>query len=1100
MPSPVADSAERLEALDPLRSFCVTAPAGSGKTELLIQRYLTLLARVELPQEVLAITFTRKAAAEMRSRIGDALALAESGERPGDDHAAMTFDLARGVLAADSERDWNLRANPSQLNIRTIDGFCGALTRQMPVLSKFGGPIAAVDDAWPYYREATHGLLEQLELKGPGAGDLATLLLLFDNNWSRLEDLLVAMLACRDQWLVTMGTGLDREQAQFAIERSLVVLCTETLSGLDEALQPWRSELEPLWRYARDNLGESGEFQWPGHDTGDVVRWQSLANILLTQKDTWRVAVDKRCGFPAGKGEAADRKQAMADVLTAMAGQVGLLELLREVRHLPTSEPGDAHWENVLACSRLLPLLAAQLLVVFQQHGIVDHTQVSLAALEALGDDEQPTELALSLDYRLKHILVDEFQDTAVNQFELVRRLTRGWAEHNADNPEAARTLFIVGDGMQSIYGFRDADVGLFIRAKQQGFDALALEPLTLKTNFRSRAGVVNWVNRSFAEAFPAADNIQRGEIAFSPAVAFQEGDDDGAVQVVTCDDERVEAGWLAERIREGMDDPDCESIAVLVRRKADLVPLVAVLKSRGIQWQAQEIDALSDSMVVRDLENLCRALHNPLDRVAWLALLRAPWCGLPNPDLLAFARESVASTPRALLETGRVPDSVSEDGRRRLAGLRSALLEIMAQRERLPLRDWIEFAWLRLNGPHCVEDSAQLEDAEAFFNMLSVLEAEKENYDPARLGQHIDKLFARSSASDSKLQLMTLHKAKGLEFDWVFIPNLGHTARGETRPLLLWDEYHAAAGESCFMLAMNDDTQDSASTLYDYLYEQRKNKRRRESTRLLYVGATRAVQRLWLSANLARDEEGGLKPPGNGSLLSTIWPGVESQLQAVEPDTITDASAELTQQDSGLLRLATPLEADIAEAVAAEPNIPEWGSDHFATAVGNLIHLTLERLSERALPDSFETADFESWWRRELRRAGVAESSLEPAVERASSSLSNVLADERGRWLLSPKRESAASELALSCLLPDGRLGEFVIDRTFIADGVRWVVDYKSSVPDSTQSLRDFLAAEEARYRPQLENYARLLAATDDRPVRCALYFTALPHWHELT
>ena len=99
----------------------------------------------------------------------------------------------------------------------------------------------------------------------------------------------------------------------------------------------------------------------------------------------------------------------------------------------------------------------------------------------------------------------------------------------------------------------------------------------------------------------------------------------------------------------------------------------------------------------------------------------------------------------------------------------------------------------------------------------------------------------------------------------------------------------------------------------------------------------------------------------------------------------------------------------------------------------------------------------------------------------------------------MSPDRELAASEYPLSCLLPDGRLGEYLIDRTFIADGERWVVDYKSALPDSSQSLEDFLGAEEARYRPQLENYARLFQAVDDRPVRCALYFTALPYWHEL-
>ena len=197
----VIDLAERSLALDPGTSFCVTAPAGSGKTELLIQRYLKLLARVEQAQEVLAITFTRKAAAEMRSRVGDALELAATGERPADAHAAITYDLAREVLERDGELGWQIRQSSSQLNIRTIDGFCGTLTRQMLVLSRFGGPVAAVDDADPYYREATRALLEELDRGGAVADDLATVLLHFNNDWSRLEALLISMLRSRDQYL-----------------------------------------------------------------------------------------------------------------------------------------------------------------------------------------------------------------------------------------------------------------------------------------------------------------------------------------------------------------------------------------------------------------------------------------------------------------------------------------------------------------------------------------------------------------------------------------------------------------------------------------------------------------------------------------------------------------------------------------------------------------------------------------------------------------------------------------------------------------------------------------------------------------------------------
>ncbi|MDH3318049.1 MAG: UvrD-helicase domain-containing protein, partial [Gammaproteobacteria bacterium] len=150
----VADDAEvRREALDATRSFIVQAPAGSGKTGLLIQRYLALLATVEAPEEVVAITFTRKATAEMRGRVLKALEDAD-GPAPSDAHAQRTFELARGVARRDDARGWNICANPARLRIHTIDGLCARLARQMPWLSRFGGEAQPVEDAGVYYRQA----------------------------------------------------------------------------------------------------------------------------------------------------------------------------------------------------------------------------------------------------------------------------------------------------------------------------------------------------------------------------------------------------------------------------------------------------------------------------------------------------------------------------------------------------------------------------------------------------------------------------------------------------------------------------------------------------------------------------------------------------------------------------------------------------------------------------------------------------------------------------------------------------------------------------------------------------------------------------------
>ena len=125
-------------------------------------------------------------------------------------------------------------------------------------------------------------------------------------------------------------------------------------------------------------------------------------------------------------------------------------------------------------------MLVAQLQVVFKERGSVDFSAISLAALTALGTDDAPTDLALYFDVKLRHILVDEFQDTSITQHNLLRKLTAGWETNDG------RSLFVVGDPMQSIYRFRQAEVGLFLQSQLQGIGNIQLKPLQLTVNFRS--------------------------------------------------------------------------------------------------------------------------------------------------------------------------------------------------------------------------------------------------------------------------------------------------------------------------------------------------------------------------------------------------------------------------------------------------------------------------------------------------------------------------------------------------------------------------------------------------------------------------------------
>ena len=160
----------------------------------------------------------------------------------------------------------------------------------------------------------------------------------------------------------------------------------------------------------------------------------------------------------------------------------------------------------------VLTLAVAELQLVFRERGRVDFAELSIRASDALGQVDQPEDLALALGASIRHFLVDEFQDTSYTQFELIKKLTNGW------DPGDGRTLFLVGDPMQSIYRFRQADVSLFLKARREGIGAIQFEPLTLSVNFRSLPGIVEWVNRTFELILPASDDIDSGAVAYSQA------------------------------------------------------------------------------------------------------------------------------------------------------------------------------------------------------------------------------------------------------------------------------------------------------------------------------------------------------------------------------------------------------------------------------------------------------------------------------------------------------------------------------------------------------------------------------------------------------
>ena len=1105
------DAAARRAALDVGASCIVRAPAGSGKTELLTQRYLALLATVDEPEEIIAITFTRKAAAEMRARIVDALERA-AGPAPDAAHERVTWELGRHAAARDAERGWRLSRHPARMRIQTIDSLNAELTRQMPLLARFGAQPRVTEEPETLYEEAARRTLRLLE-EGDAAQSaaMAGLARHLDGDLPRIHGLLTGMLPRRDQWLRHMHAGAAPERAELA--SALQREAAAHLARLRDAFPPrYRAEVVELAALAAKNLRAqalsspitacAGLAELPAPDAGALPQWRGIVELLLTRdqkKAIWRRKVDKNTGFPPDE---ADAKTRMTELLQRFAGEEDLLKLLHAARRLPQPDYADAQWQVLLALLQLLPLAVAELKLVFGERGEVDFTEVALSALTALGEPEAPTDLALALDYRIRHLLVDEFQDTSVNQFALVEKLTLGWQAGDG------RTLFLVGDPAQSIYRFREAEVGLFLRAWEQGLGGLPLKPLTLHANFRSQAGLVDWYNRALPRIFPARADVDNGAVPYSDSAA-QRAAAGPAVMVHPLVDTGPgdEAELVCRLIAEARQRDPQARIAVLARAKKHLARSVRLLRQRGLHFQAVEVESLAEQPVVLDLLAITRALNHGADRSAWLAVLRAPWCGLSLEALHALAGPEDALIPDRLRAAGGGADP-------RLLRTREVLLEAYDARGRGGLRRQVESAWLKLGGPAALASNEALADAEAYLELLEGLDDGGILASVARLEQRLQRLFARPDPeADDGLQLMTVHKAKGLEFDVVIVPGLHYGTRGGDKALLLWLERPRAEGETDLLLAPLNATGSGKDPVYEWVTELRHQQERLESARLLYVAVTRARETLHLIGNTTtkyKDGELLLSPPGPASLLGLLWPVLEADFKrAFESHRPSAPKAAETAPTERFTRFATDwkipepaaaVQWAASAVLAREEPVPEfeWVGETLRH-VGTVVHRLLQRMAVEGAAgwDVARVRAAAPALRRMLAEAGVREQELDTALADVMQAAENTLADERGRWLLSDRHAEARGEYALSAMR-DGRLETGIIDRTFVdADGVRWIVDYKTSRHHGGD-VDVFLEQERARYAPQLERYAALMGGLETRRVRVALYFPLLQRFLE--
>ncbi|HIC7357247.1 TPA: UvrD-helicase domain-containing protein [Legionella pneumophila] len=1066
---PLIDSAQRSQATDPTESFIVQAPAGSGKTEILTQRFLRLLSTVRSPEQIIALTFTRKAASEMRERIVQALHMAASNQPAVSAHQQSTLNFAKQALQRSEQYHWDLLEQPNRLKIITIDSLCQSINRAIPLLEKQVAYSDISETPDSHYIRAARCCIQYAIATPEYQEAIKILLLHVDNKQERLIQLFQALLSQRDQWLPTLF--LAREQEKSTFEQALRLIEQHELSHLRNSLpSDLAQELVLLSREVAtiENKPDSPRFilrEWYEFQKCDQQIAGALGKLLLTNDNQLRKTFDHHVGLfkkDCTSNEYTRIKTSSSDLLARLKDCPDFLDALLKVNQLPTPEYDKEQWDVLQALFLLLPLLVGHLQVSFGEHNEVDFTAISQQALAALGDLDNPTDLALYLDHSIHHLLVDEFQDTSITQFELLTRLVQGWV------PGEGKTLFLVGDPMQSIYRFRQAEVGLFFQAKEHGIGPVRLKSLELRCNFRSTEIIVNWVNHHFSKIFSQQVDIESGAVSFHPSVHVIEKNESSTIQAMQFKNCEHEARHLIEIINNELNSNPEQTIAVLVRTRSQLPEIINLLRQNNIPYQGTDIDLLANLVHLRDVWSLAHALLFPGNRLSWLSVLHSPYVGLGLSDIHCIAQyNSRKSIYHNLLHLDKIQD-ISEEGRIRTNFFIQVMSQALLCRSHSRLSDWIADTLKNLHVEKIL-DKTQLNDLEQLWMLLDQYEKEARIPDMNEFLNEFNKLYAQQTAP-SRLQIMTIHKSKGLEFDTVILPGLGAQASRGDSPMLRWlnlpTQHH---GNLLLVSPIKSANQDNCP-LYDYLDQLDEEKSAYEAQRLLYVAVTRAKSRLYLLDHSVK------------SYKSSFRQLLKHQEFIADPDEIQQEEQEFSLPKLVKLPIEYYQKDTACSIQSQESTCPEISSG-IPRLIGIVSHQLLQWICDRHP----QTINHVPWnlVHNELKKSGLNQQAQQTALSMIKSQISQMYQNEIGLWILS-KHENEQNEYEL-LVEHENKLVTRIIDRTFIENGTQWIIDFKTGKED-INTLQ--------QHRQQLNEYGRYLSDYTKFPIRCGLYYLANGHW----
>jgi ATP-dependent helicase/nuclease subunit A len=847
------DDSAREFAVDPQQNVVLEASAGTGKTSVLVWRYINLLKAGVDPGNILAITFTRKAAAEMRERIIRELKGAA---------ARSEFDRAR----------WNdVRDRLGEIAISTIDAFCLSLLREFPLEADLDPGFEMADET-EVPRLVDEALDRSLRIfAGLAKQEPDVALVLAQLGVSRTREGLALLL---DRRLVAWN-ALDRFLTQGPADLTAEIVCRRAATALQDAL---RAVPDGLVRFLADGPVDHPRFQ-------------------LIVRDLDRLADLERAGDARIRG-VLDRVGSHFLTAEGKARKSGAIPPYKGERDYPSAEAAKRHRtavfhvaphvERVLAAftrdlnvvlargiKRMFAIALAQYRKALDDRSVLDFSDVLQRALDLLRQMDEFSQSRFRLESRYHHVLVDEFQDTSRAQWELVSLLIQSWGEGLglATHP----SIFIVGDRKQSIYRFRDAEVAVLKEAGRyiDGLRPAGNSRRSISRSFRALPELLEFVNELFGEM--SQPGVRPDEFTYTDSDRFPVDvapDRRGPVLglAVAEDSEACAAAVAHEVVRILRDETVRDrqtgvarparpgDIAILFRSRTSHREFEKALGLRGIPTYVYKGLGFFDADEIKDVSALLRYLAEPGSDLRAAAFLRSRFVRLSDAALARLGPRLAAAITDA-----RPPDSVAAlDGedRRVLEYVRRRSGEWLAQVDRVPPADLIEqllpataYAY-ELRGPRRQQAWENLKKIRGLVRRI-----QNRGYATlARIADHIDSLTAGDESNAviealDAVNLMTVHASKGLEFPVVFVVNMARGASGPPHPIRVVVD--GEGGRPSVSIGPFVSETDEAE----------REREKQETRRLLYVAMTRARDRLYLSSALKER----VLVPGRGSLAEVL-------------------------------------------------------------------------------------------------------------------------------------------------------------------------------------------------------------------------------------